>query len=306
MKAPSPHFTSSTQGVAALRQLLAHDRRRDQRDALHGRRHVAQGVELLVGRGERGRLADDAGAHVAQRRLELVDGQVDAKARNRLQLVERAAGVAEPAARHLGHGHAAGRGQRRQHNRHLVADAARAVLADLDAGHVRQVDPLARPHHGVGQPGGLLGRHAPPDDGHQQRRQLIVGDRRVGRPLDERLDRLGGERQALSLAGDHVDKRHREDGQVHLLWPRTSRIRHVSSIGQRRCPPRTAGPRDAELATLWTFLSRASQIPALQYKGRLPYASYPISCLFQSVQSSLPRSARPAPSVFRRSWHSVR
>ena len=61
---------------------------------------------------------------------ELGVGQRGAPARNRLQLVERAAGVAEPAAGQLRHRGAAGRHQRRQRQRDLVADAARGVLVD--------------------------------------------------------------------------------------------------------------------------------------------------------------------------------
>src|SRR2546422_6077600 len=47
-----------------------------------------------------------------------------------LELVEGAAGVAQPAARHHRHGHAARRHERREHQRHLVADAAGRVLVD--------------------------------------------------------------------------------------------------------------------------------------------------------------------------------
>src|SRR2546427_9435630 len=50
--------------------------------------------------------------------------------RSRLELVEGAAGVAQPAARHHRHGHAARRHERREHQRHLVADAAGRVLVD--------------------------------------------------------------------------------------------------------------------------------------------------------------------------------
>src|SRR6185436_2589708 len=78
-------------------------------------------------------------------------------------------------ARHLRHDDAARRRQRREHDRHLVADAARAVLADLHAGDVRQVHPVARVDHRVGQPRRLVDGHAAEHDGHQQRRGLVSG-----------------------------------------------------------------------------------------------------------------------------------
>ena len=72
----------------------------------------------------------------------------DAHARDRLQLVERAARVAQPAAAHLGDPHAAGGQQRRQHQRRLVADPAGGVLV----GHrPRPRHALARTQHRVQQ-----------------------------------------------------------------------------------------------------------------------------------------------------------
>ena len=48
--------------LRAARELLRHDRRRDQRELVDGRRHVAQAVEQLVGGYEIARLADDRAA----------------------------------------------------------------------------------------------------------------------------------------------------------------------------------------------------------------------------------------------------
>ena len=67
--------------VGARRELLRHDRRRDQRHDVDGRRDVAQRVELLVGGHEVRGLPDDRDADVAQLRDELVGGQLDAEAR---------------------------------------------------------------------------------------------------------------------------------------------------------------------------------------------------------------------------------
>ena len=68
MNAPLPVFTSSTRAADPLRDLLAHDRRADERDALDRAGDVAQRVQLLVGRGDLLGLADHRAAHRRQRR----------------------------------------------------------------------------------------------------------------------------------------------------------------------------------------------------------------------------------------------
>ena len=73
--------------------------------------------------------------------------ELDAEAGDRLELVERAAGVAEAAAAHLPERHAARRDDRPDRERRLVADAAGRVLVDDLAGRARAprsiVSPLA-------------------------------------------------------------------------------------------------------------------------------------------------------------------
>ena len=105
-KAPEPTFTSMTSACGPGGELLREDRGGDQRDALDRRRHVADGVEP-AGRRGRGRRSGrrwrsrprgpraGAASRSGRRRV----------ARDRLELVERAAGVAEAAAgehRHVG------------------------------------------------------------------------------------------------------------------------------------------------------------------------------------------------------------
>ena len=118
--------------VDALRDLLAHDRRADERNALDRRRHVTKCVELLVRRRNLRRLADHRAAHRAER--------VPHFFQRKRELVERPAGVAEAAARHHRYRDAAGRRERRKNERRLVADAARAVLVDLDARYRGEID----------------------------------------------------------------------------------------------------------------------------------------------------------------------
>ena len=75
MNAPRPHLTSSTSAVAALGELLAHDRRRDERHALDRRGHVAQRIEHLVGGSDVGGLSDDGAPDLAEHRDELLGRQ---------------------------------------------------------------------------------------------------------------------------------------------------------------------------------------------------------------------------------------
>ena len=188
MNAPSPTFTSSTIASRARSELLGHDRRRDQRDDVDRRGDVAQRVELLVGRDEVGGLADDRDADVAQLRDHLVDRQLDAEAGDRLELVERAAGVPEPAAAHLPERHAAGRDDRADGDRRLVPDATGRVLVDdLPAERRAEVERVAGADHRVGQRVRLgraqpveVDRHAP--GGHLVVRHLVarVGEHELG------------------------------------------------------------------------------------------------------------------------------
>src|SRR5919108_4912274 len=86
-------------GVGAAGDLLGHDRGRDQGDDVHGGRHVAERVEPLVRGDEVGGLPDDRHSLVAYLTEELVRAELDPEAGDRLELVERAARVAEaPAA----------------------------------------------------------------------------------------------------------------------------------------------------------------------------------------------------------------
>ena len=82
-------------------------------------------------------------------RARLGEREVGAKAGNGFELVERAAGVAERAAGHHRHGDVERRDERREHERHLVADAAGRVFVDARASEVRQVEPVAAQQHRV-------------------------------------------------------------------------------------------------------------------------------------------------------------
>ena len=92
--------------------------------------HVPQRVQPLVGRRDLGRLPEHGAAERSICARASREREIGAEPGNRLELVERPAGVAQPAARHHRHGDAAARDHRREQERHLVADAAGRVLVD--------------------------------------------------------------------------------------------------------------------------------------------------------------------------------
>src|SRR5207245_1744681 len=83
-----------------------------------------------------------------------------ARAPDRLELVERAAGEAEAAAAHLRDRRTACRDERPDDERRLVADAAGRMLVH-DAAEPREVEPLAGTDHRGRQRRGLHRLHAP-------------------------------------------------------------------------------------------------------------------------------------------------
>src|SRR5581483_10713911 len=127
------------------------------------------------GRHEVARLTDDRAADVADLRHELVERQLRAVARDRLELVERPAGVPEPAAAHLPERHPAGRDDRGDRQRRLVAHAAGRVLGDhLAPEGGTEIDRLAAPNHRVGEHERLARREPAEVHRHAERRELVV------------------------------------------------------------------------------------------------------------------------------------
>ena len=86
MMAPEPVLTSSTTTSQPAASFFREDGGDDQRQAVHRFGDVAQGVEHLVRRGQFGGLAGDGAADGADDGLELVHLQVDAHARDGLEL----------------------------------------------------------------------------------------------------------------------------------------------------------------------------------------------------------------------------
>ena len=192
----------------AAGQLLAHHAGRDQGVVVHRGRDVAQGVHRLVGRHKVRGLR----AHRQSDPLDLGDqflaGQLRAHARDRVELVERPAGMTQAVAGQLDHLHPQLGGERRNDERGAVAHAARRMLVHSRAGQAGQVEPLARVDHRVGERDGLFAREAVQVAGHQEGRHLIVGDllARVGEHEVAQL--LRRQLAAVALGGDDVDGSH--------------------------------------------------------------------------------------------------
>ena len=144
----------------------------------------------------------------------------DAVAGQALQLVERAAGVAEAAAADHRHHAAAGRDDRRQQQADLVAHAAGGVLVETgpcEAG-TRPVEHVAGMRHRLRQRDALGAVHAVQQTAiasaatcpSLQRSPL----RRLARPLHEGADLRRVERGAVALGADDFGRREHAGGRA--------------------------------------------------------------------------------------------
>src|SRR6266540_3703825 len=133
------------------------------------------------------------------------DMKLAAEAWDRLELVQGAAGVTETAAAHLPEGNAAGRDDRADGDRRLVADAARGMLVDDAApelgGHVHG---RAAPDERLGHRERLLARQSTEHHRHAERRHLVVGHVTPRVAEHELAQLIGVERAAVPLALDQL------------------------------------------------------------------------------------------------------
>ncbi len=206
--APEPILTSSTSPESPSGKLLRHDARRDQRDRLDRRGHVAQCIQLAVGRRDLRRLAHHRHAQRAHLLLRFVERQSGPEPRDRFELVERAAGVAQAATRHHRHQHAAGGEHRRKEQRRLVADAAGGMLVDARTRLAGKIEPVARGEHGVGEGGQFLRRKAAEEHRHREGGHLVIGNLAGGVGRDQVAPFLRGELAAVALAFDQTRNNH--------------------------------------------------------------------------------------------------
>lgn len=202
----APDLDVEDEGVDALGQLLGQDAGDDEGDALDGGGDVAQGVDLLVSGGDLGRLTDHRDADIADGGDEGVGGEIDAEARDGLELVEGAAGVAEPATGHHGDRDPAGRHHGGQAEGDLVADPSGRVLVDLDPRDRGEVEHVAAPEHRVRELVGLGVAEPPQEGGHQPRRHLVVRQVAGDQGADQAANFAFLVLVTISLLGDQLDE----------------------------------------------------------------------------------------------------
>ena len=200
-----PHLDVQQDRVGAGRELLRHHRRRDQPGRRHRAGDVAQRVEQAIGGHEVVGLSCHGAADARDLSDQLVDAEPHPEARDRLQLVERAAGVSESAARELRHGHAHGGRERRQGDRRLVPHPAGRVLVDDRAPERREVDRRARVDHRLRQLVRLGVREPAPDDRHRPRAHLLGRDATGDVALDQPPHLTRRVLGAVALALDQLD-----------------------------------------------------------------------------------------------------
>ena len=198
-------------GVGAGSELLRHHRCGDQPGSRHGAGHVAQRVEQPICGHEPIGLGDHGAADAHHLVDQLAGREPDPKAGNRLELVERATRMREPAPRHLRDRHVDRRADRRDRERRLVSDPARRVLVDDPPTERREVDRLAGVDHRGRQGVRLdLGQTAK-EHGHRPRAHLLGRDDAAAVPVDQPRDLLRGVLAAIALLLDQIDGAHRSD-----------------------------------------------------------------------------------------------
>ena len=132
----------------------------------------------------------------------------DVEAGEALELVQRAAGVAEAAAGHLRDLHAAGRDHRAKNKARLIADTAGGMLIGLDAVYGAEVESLTRIHHGHGEVERFPVAHAAENDGHAHRGHLIIGDLSAGIALYHEIYFFGAQFAAVAFLYDEIIHQH--------------------------------------------------------------------------------------------------
>ena len=229
---PGAHLHVEHERLGALGNLLRHDRAGDERDRLHSSGHVAERVELAVGGGEAGTGGADDASHPLELCPDLLVGELGPPAGNGLQLVEGAACVAEAPARQLRDGRAAGCHERSQDERHLVADATRRVLVDGRARKSLEVHPVSGADDRARPPRELGDREPAPEDGHEQRGDLLVGDRALDVGADDPVDLGVGEGVGVPFRADDV---HHVDPGGHDPFRRVVDVAAAERAGKQLC-----------------------------------------------------------------------
>jgi len=198
--------------LGAAGDLLRDDGSGYQADTRNRSGAIAQGVEFLIGRDEARALRCDCAPDAIDLRDERRRAQIRPHAGDRLEFVERAAGMSERAAREFRHGDAARSDERNDDERNSIADTAAGVFVDARHGAGRKRDRVAGVDHGLRERENLRIVDAANDHGHRECGHLRIVDRvaRIGR--DDVGPRRGVERFAVTFAFDrtaHLQMIHR-------------------------------------------------------------------------------------------------
>ena len=202
-----PRLDVEHQRIEPGGELLRQDRGGDQVDRFHRAGDVADAVEPAVGRGDVGGLPDDRAADLGDDAAKRLGVRLRRVAGDRVELVERSAGMAEAAPRDHRHIGAAGRERRREHQADVVADAAGRVLVD-DRPRQVPVEDRAAVAHGERQRHPLVDLEPAQEHRHREGPDLALRDRLGGHALDDEAHLLGRQPPAVALPGDHLLGKH--------------------------------------------------------------------------------------------------
>lgn len=151
------HLYIQHDAVCSGSDLLGHDARCNQRNALHSGGHVPQRIELLVCRRQVSALAHHTGAYGIDGADKFLWRKLHTEAGNGFQLIHSAAGVSQTTPGHLRHRHSAGCHNGSHHHGGLVPHAAGGMLIRLEALNPRKIHQISRMGHPVGEDSGFMG-----------------------------------------------------------------------------------------------------------------------------------------------------
>ena len=200
-----PVLDVQNESLDPLRDLLRDDAGANERDRGNGRRHVPQGVQPTVQRGDLRSLANHRAPDVRENGLELVQVQGGPETGDRLELVHRASGVAEAATGHHGHPKSVFGQERGQHQADLVADTTGRVLVDRGRAPIgTEVESSSRADDGPCECRELGSAHVVQKNRHQEGRHLVIRNVAGAVLGEETSELLVGELGAVPLTRDQL------------------------------------------------------------------------------------------------------
>ena len=183
-------FHVEDDGIRPGSELLAHDGCGDEGDAFDRSRRIAQSVQQLVRRRQIRRLADNGYAEVVYLSKKFILAENRAEARNRFELVYRAARKTEAAAAHLGDLHACRRNKRSHDECRRIGNAAGTVFVHLDPADRRQIYRVSRLGHSPRKGRRFRIVHPPQINGHEPCCRLVVGNTAARIIIDKTKNRF--------------------------------------------------------------------------------------------------------------------